>query len=280
MEKGMLDKVALSTHLFVHEPLITDCLGSIRRSGFMRVELWAAQPHVNYRSPAAWSEVLNAIDKAHLSVCSVHAPFYRTVADAAQGRFLSISAAEEAERRAAVNEASLLLKEMPLRTTDLLVLHPGAPGDFAGAGCMDRLYASIEELLALAAERGVRIALENMPFHGAGCAEMLNLVDWFHSPNLGLGFDLGHANLLDSSPELLAECLARSWVIHVHDNDGKRDSHLLPFEGTIDWQAFAACLQRSRPRAPLVLELRCEDSPEACMKEARQRVARLLANME
>jgi len=276
----MLDEAALSTHLFVHDPLTADRLQSVRRNGFTRVELWVAQPHVNYRSSAEWSEVLTALNEADLAVCSVHAPFYRTVADAAHGKFLSISAAEEAERRAAINETYLLLKQMPLPTTDLLVVHPGAPGDFASAGCMDRLCASIEELLALAAERGVRIALENMPFPGAGCGEMLALLDRFQSPRLGLGFDLGHANLLDSSPELLVECLARSWVIHVHDNDGKRDSHLLPFEGTIDWRAFAACLERSRPQAPLVLELRCKEDPEPCIQEARRRVTRILAQVK
>ncbi len=40
---------------------------------------------------------------------------------------------------------------------------------------------------------------------------------------------------------------------HLHDNRGERDDHLLPYEGTIDWNATLAALP---PEAPIVLELK------------------------
>lgn len=276
----MLNEIALSTHLFVYDTLAAENLESIRQNGIERVELWAALPHVDYRSPGAWSEVLETIHSSGLSVCSVHAPFYRAVSEAALGRFLSISSAEEAERRAAIDEISVILAQMPLPMTDLLVVHPGVPADFRDPRVIYRLRASIEELLVQATERGVRIALENMPFPGAGCEDLLALMESLDSPRLGLGFDLGHANVLHTSPDLLPDCLARSWVIHVHDNDGESDSHMLPFDGTINWQAVGAGLRRSRPQAPLVLELRCNNKPETCIREARDRVVRLLQDVE
>ena len=40
---------------------------------------------------------------------------------------------------------------------------------------------------------------------------------------------------------------------HVHDNSGEHDDHLLPYEGTIDWNAMLAALPDG---APIVLELK------------------------
>ena len=32
-------------------------------------------------------------------------------------------------------------------------------------------------------------------------------------------------------------------VLHVHDNRGKRDEHLIPFYGSIDWKDFSTALR-------------------------------------
>jgi sugar phosphate isomerase/epimerase len=40
---------------------------------------------------------------------------------------------------------------------------------------------------------------------------------------------------------------------HIHDNHGERDEHLLPYEGTIDWNATLAALPSE---VPFVLELK------------------------
>jgi sugar phosphate isomerase/epimerase len=40
---------------------------------------------------------------------------------------------------------------------------------------------------------------------------------------------------------------------HVHDNHGERDEHLLPYEGTIDWNGTLAALPMD---VPFVFELK------------------------
>jgi len=40
---------------------------------------------------------------------------------------------------------------------------------------------------------------------------------------------------------------------HLHDNQGERDDHLLPYEGAIDWSATLPALP---PGTPIVLELK------------------------
>ncbi len=40
---------------------------------------------------------------------------------------------------------------------------------------------------------------------------------------------------------------------HIHDNRGERDDHLLPYEGSIDWDAVLPALPKG---TPIVLELK------------------------
>jgi len=42
---------------------------------------------------------------------------------------------------------------------------------------------------------------------------------------------------------------------HIHDNDGRKDSHLLPFEGTIDWPSTLIAFQKVGYDDVLLFEL-------------------------
>jgi hypothetical protein len=42
---------------------------------------------------------------------------------------------------------------------------------------------------------------------------------------------------------------------HVHDNRGRTDDHLVPFDGTVDWPATFMALFKVGYTGPLVLEL-------------------------
>jgi len=52
--------------------------------------------------------------------------------------------------------------------------------------------------------------------------------------------------------------------VHLHDNHGDKDEHLLPYEGSIDWKV-AIPLLKSAPNGglPVVLELKEKFGPEA-----------------
>ncbi|MDP6505490.1 MAG: TIM barrel protein, partial [Planctomycetota bacterium] len=70
--------------------------------------------------------------------------------------------------------------------------------------------------------------------HGA---ELRELVDGFQSSRVGVCWDTGHAHMqgLEQGGELrtLGERLK---MLHIQDNNGKTDQHLLPFMGTVDWK--------------------------------------------
>ena len=56
--------------------------------------------------------------------------------------------------------------------------------------------------------------------------------------------DTGHAALF-GQPATDVRILGKEYlrVMHVHDNDGAHDKHLLPFMGVVDWTAYAAALK-------------------------------------
>ena len=96
---------------------------------------------------------------------------------------------------------------------------------------------------------GIGICLENdfgylpgtrHPLYCADIRELTDLVDAFGDPaHLGICYDFGHANLCPGVDhnENLKTIGPRLKTLHVQDNHGSSDEHLLPFHGNIDWQA-------------------------------------------
>jgi len=89
----------------------------------------------------------------------------------------------------------------------------------------------IEEIVYLAEQKNVKLAFENL-----WTFEHLDaLFEQFDSPNVGFCYDIGHENL-----NLYRDCLAsyggRLFALHINDNfsDGY-DAHVLPLDGTINW---------------------------------------------
>ena len=55
---------------------------------------------------------------------------------------------------------------------------------------------------------------------------------------------------------------------HIHDNHGEKDEHLLPYEGTIDWDAALDAIANAPEPLPLVLELK-EQAPGSALASIR-----------
>jgi len=68
---------------------------------------------------------------------------------------------------------------------------------------------------------------------------------------------------------------------HVHDNRGRADDHLVPFEGTIDWPGALTAIQKIGYEGPLIFEVAAHGSPKETLlraQKARQHMERLLAD--
>ncbi len=165
-----------------------------------------------------------------------------------------------------------------------LVVHPG--GLSRPAEAADRRVALSSALIELADHAmGTRVVLcvENMPpgvSPGSRMADLAGLVAESDRPEIALAIDTGHANLVDSAA---SETLAAGRYLattHVHDNDGRRDIHLPPGLGTIDWGGWVASLDQIDYRGPIMLECirHLREHPDCITDDFVERLAQLSGN--
>ena len=143
-----------------------------------------------------------------------------------------------------------------------LIVHPQMPFGWGGPENPDEAerltVALLEDLMPDAEKYGVTVCLENMPFVKQRMSTMPYIrraVDAVKSDRIGICFDTGHSNIFSRDPleEIrIAGGLLRT--LHVHDNDGERDLHLMPYLGTYRWDLFVEGLAESRFEGPLSLE--------------------------
>jgi sugar phosphate isomerase/epimerase len=142
--------------------------------------------------------------------------------------------------------------------TDVVIMHlpvqppPAGPDNPAWSG----LFRSLEELRPHAAGRGVRIAVENGDFDA-----IEGVLARFPPEYVGVCYDSGHGNVAGDGLARLERVKDRLISIHLHDNDGASDQHLLPFTGTVEWARLAGIIARSNYRKWVSLESVMRNTP-------------------
>lgn len=156
------------------------------------------------------------------------------------------------------------------------ITHPGGwPDSFRQGRTPHARQATIEALAAYAEHlRGSStvICLENMP-HGFTDAEhLIDMIDAAGAgPNLALCLDTGHANMNGQKPPAFAQAAgSRLHALHIADNDGHGDQHLLPYSrGNVDWPATLAALRSIGFDGPFNFEVPGEANAPLSAREAK-----------
>jgi sugar phosphate isomerase/epimerase len=162
-----------------------------------------------------------------------------------------------------------------------LVIHPGGlsePVDVASR--RDMLTCALCLLADHASGTGVTICVENMPpgvYPGSRMIELREIIDQIDRPEIAIALDTGHARISNSAPLETLEAGKRLRTTHVHDNDGRQDTHLPPGSGTIDWGEWVEALDAIDYRGPIMLECikHLRDRPESLTPELIERLRRL-----
>ena len=125
----------------------------------------------------------------------------------------------------------------------------------------DGLYAEKNALwfrpfAEYAAGLGVGVALENLPWPNCNRIQpLIKLADAIGTGNVGICWDTGHANINLTKPSEIKAFGKRLVTLHLHDNHPEAgDEHLIPFQGTYDWDEFAKTLREMDYCGELVLE--------------------------
>ena len=139
-----------------------------------------------------------------------------------------------------------------------LVVHPGGLSDqIEQAHRRAALARGLLRLADHARGSGVLICVENMPpgvHPGSRMTDLAALVSELRHSQLALALDTGHANLGEG---VAHETIAAGTLLattHVHDNNGRQDSHLPPGHGTINWSEWGRTLDSIGYAGPIVLE--------------------------
>lgn len=131
------------------------------------------------------------------------------------------------------------------------VIHPIMPfGDNANPDpeAFYRMNFEFMNRLVDVAERfDVTVCLENMPMTALTLSTPQQIFDFVKDVDrekLKICFDTGHVAVFGLQPGEELRKIEPGYVkvLHVHDNDGHRDLHWLPYFGVVDWKDFSRAL--------------------------------------
>ncbi len=171
---------------------------------------------------------------------------------------VDLGALDAATRSSSVLEIKACAEWLDAAGGTCLVVHPGGlsnPDDAPARG--EALTSSLNELGDFVRGTSVVLCVENMPpgvHPGSRMADLASLVGTLNRPEVALALDTGHAHIA-STPQLETHAAGRLLrTTHVHDNDGRQDSHLPPGLGTLDWSAWRDSLDAINYEEPIMLE--------------------------
>jgi sugar phosphate isomerase/epimerase len=267
---------AVSTHLYHGQRLNRDHLREIGAAGFESVELFATRTHIDYHSESVIADLQGWLADARLELASVHAPVEERFSAGRGGSPLNLASADGSAREAALAEATSALqiaRRLPFRT---LVVHAGVPRALqlpAGSSTRDGARRSIEALARAAEPLHVIVAVELIPNELSNPGSLVHFVEnVLEDGAAAICLDLGHAHLEGDVVETIETVSEHIAIVHAHDNRGRNDDHLVPFDGTLDWGGALTALQKVGYDGPMVLEVAAQGSTKDTL--ARARVAR------
>jgi sugar phosphate isomerase/epimerase len=180
--------------------------------------------------------------------------------------------------------AIALTTRLPCR---YLVVHLGTPTTERVApqdNQSDVARRSVEEIAEMADRANVRVALEVIPNALSSANALASLIEEeLDGLDVGVCLDYGHAHLMGDLGDAIETLSGHLWTTHVHDNGGTRDDHLVPYAGSIDWDAAMMETQKIGYDGPLMFEVADTGDPvqvlERCVK-ARERLEKMFVTFE
>jgi sugar phosphate isomerase/epimerase len=261
----------VSTHLYVGDRLDRDHLVEIAAHGFEAVEVFALANHFDYRDRRAAVALAEWLDDTRLRLHSLHAPIAARYDRGSWHDSLTIAAADEARRKAAVAEATAALEVAGTVPYRVLVIHCGVPDPYGTAADNHRgaLVRSLEELSPVAERHGVRLAVEVIPNGLSTPAALVELVESdIEAAQLGICMDVGHARMMGDVVDAIEACSGHLVTTHLHDNRGRTDDHLVPGKGVIDWDAALLAFQKVGYDGVWMFELAIAADRKAILEQA------------
>jgi len=145
-----------------------------------------------------------------------------------------------------------------------IVLHSGHQPNLTTEEFYEKNKAFYSEFFPLMEQTGVNVLIENSTsanisnrFFLTG-KDMRDFLEYVNHPNLKACWDTGHANIENHQYNdiiALGDYLA---CVHVTDNNGQKDEHLMPYQGTMNIDAIMCALKAIEYKG--VFDFECENN--------------------
>lgn len=244
--------IGLSTGCFYRQD-ICGVLPEIQLSGFRELEICSWTKHLDYHAEADILRARDMLRALELRPVSFHAPFADRI---------DITSLDDTVREAAVQELLTACRAAALLGSERIVLHPGPertgrPPEHEFVRHMRHAAQSLNRVAACCCEEGIELLLENMLPHllFGHTSDMLYLLGEISTCAVGTCLDTGHAFLSGDLGSVIHKLSWHLKMVHINDNRGDWDAHLIPGEGSIDWQWLIAELRHRNFQGPLIIEM-------------------------
>ena len=180
-----------------------------------------------------------AMERAGIEIYQAHGPWRYPILD--------FTAQQRAER---FEKMAKSIRGCAILGCKHLVIHnimPYGNRDLSRRTVLEINRDFIGRLAEIGQEYGVIVCMENMPFLHQCLATpdaLFSFVREMNIPHLRLCLDTGHCAVRGISPADAVRQWGKEYLytLHVHDNNGRRDQHLPPEQGVIDWADLTKAL--------------------------------------
>lgn len=164
---------------------------------------------------------------------------------------------EEDEYLLTIQEKSI--KAAAYMKSKYIIIHPCIPAEYKYTHYRKETKVInmdfYRRLLPTLYEFDVKLAIENMfnydserkcicPTVCSTADEMADYIDTLNDDHFVACLDTGHAHLTGDTPANMARILGdKLETLHVHDNKGLSDQHVIPYHGNINWDEFCSVLK-------------------------------------
>ena len=245
--------VAISLFLYdaVHGQNVGDQIEAIRSVAAARyVETELMAEGVGWeKGPPDPKPYRDALKEHGIYPHSIHAPY----------QAINLASFDDAERRNSVDQVADTMRFLAKLGGRTVVVHPSgrpltpSPGFYTLENigmATENAHRSISELVRVAEEEGVRMALENLPATKETLIrplETMRELRYFMADlppeYVGICHDIGHTRLsgLDIAEEARIAS-ERLYALHIQDGSTDSDDHLPPGHGILDFDSYSKAL--------------------------------------
>lgn len=251
-------KIGASTILHRERSLNWTLFHEFQQAGVESLELTDYHPEFSYTDLEAFTALSLAMTDLSLHLNSLHIHLEQFDSD------FDLATLDSTQREKTLTAYCQAVDVMETLGGGILVTHHiqiPEPGAVLHTEKRTAFLDNLHTIAQYAAPREVSFALENTSSgYTREPTRLVELITDLGDPNVGICIDTGHRNVIGDPVEALRVAGGHLITVHLHDNHGEQDEHLLPGLAGIDWKGVVGALREIEYPGVFMYELsRSED---------------------